>query len=1713
MNTEIKFRLNLEGAPRVQSQVDGTARSFQNLSQETKQAAASSEQLDSAMGRVAGAFASLRGLLQGVAAAGAVRAMVQTADAVTVMRNQLELSTGSAAKAMQAYDALFGIAQRSRVSFTELGGTFASIARATDGLGISQQRLLTVTQAIGNAMAVSGGSAAGMQAALTQLGQGLASGTLRGDELNSVLEQTPRLARAIADGMGVTVGKLRELGQEGKITAEAVLRALESQASTLSREVSGSVVTVSQAMTQMANSATKAVAELDRSSGASSAITQAMQAMSNTIDDVADRFARAREAGRGFFGSLLAAQVSGAAEALGYIDQGAANVGRRLSEAEKELARLQERFAQRGGYYLANEVAKADELVRKLREAKQAQDDLKRPDPRDQTQFKTRSQSIAAFDAEEAKAAQLLANARNQALGVNATWLKQVQELNAARQAGYLTEQQYAEAVKATTAATYGLSAAAKAQATAMAAGKKLAEQIALTTAGFSGDFLEDWKKLEAAHKSGALSAVAYADAHERLIAQQPVMQAMAKAAMESAIAVQEARKAESDGIEAYLRQQKDAAMSAVQSARDRRNALQDEEQAAALAQATNTSLAQAIETVAIARLNERLQQLDGESPAAKALKEEIALRRQVLTLMGRKETREANVQAARDASAAWQRMADDAGAALTNAIMTGGRSAGEQLKAYFKTLVLRPIIEAAVSPLTGAIAAFLSGGGAASGGSAGAMAGLNNASTLVSLYQAATGYSGGVNALAAYLGAGGTAGASSLSLAYANAVGATGGDALGALIASNGSWAGVGTSASQLAASEAAQLFASQAAGEGITVASSTSAGAAGGSGSSAMGSFGAYAAYAAMIYAAAQYASKLYGQGFTGSKQLDGKSWYDYSDKAINREVFEALGLSEKWTEILSGSVRWNHMFGRAAPRITDSGFSGSIGAGDFSGQLFADVLEKGGLFRSDKRYTQTSALPDDLGRFLDDASTAVFDQAKRFGEALGLPAQELASITSQVRVVLTDDAEKNKAEIAKTLGQYGDALIAGWADEVAPLKQYGETVAQTIARVGGAIVSVNQVLEGLGMRALQASVSGGQAALQLQQFFGGVDKLGAAAGQYASKFFSEAERTSMQAEAIAASLAGVNLKVPATRDGFRALVEAQDLNTEAGRRAFTVLLANADAFDAVAASAERASEKLAQEAAARAKSLDDAIAKNLPKFLSPADQRTLQFQRIQADLQGVGVSIGLEQLMGASKAEVLAFAQAFINLADGASTAEIAVANAAGALADMADQAAEAAEDARRTAADQAAERASRQASLNSAFDNLVSGLKQGVGSAYADVQQIIGAERQRTQSEAEKAIDALEQQAERVTRTYSDLIGSLGDAVQQLSDDLSGDGGRGRALGTLQGALADLSAGRDVDTDAVRAAATTAARLDPAAFGSAFEFRKAQATTASLLREVSAAATQRQTTALGAIAQQQVKVEMELEKQLTKLDDQLKEARSAAGSLVNIDTGVQTVAGALARLAESMNAVKAVEGKGGPTGQWLGSGGNEVWASPGGAVAARPAGANLDGTIIRGLKTSFTAAEAQAFVQDRLAADDVTGIYWRAVAEGIDSSSLDALMNWAPGTSLAEALRRGLPAFATGSPWVPSTGLALVHQGERIIPAPDNAILMQRLSEGGGAGQAAVVAELRAQFAEMRAMHADLMDGVQAIAHSSDKSARFADDLASGQVAIRTREVAV
>jgi len=211
--------------------------------------------------------------------------IIQAADAYKALQNRLKLVTNGTEELTAVSEKLFAVSQNARVSFESTAELYQRVARASTALGKSQQEVLDVTEAVSKAITISGVSADSANAAIVQLGQGLASGALRGDELRSVLEQTPRLALAIADGLGVTVGALRQLGAEGELTAEKVFGALQSQAGALESEFGQLDATVSQSLTVLSNSFVRLSGRLDQTLGFTSTLGRGFTALAGTVDD------------------------------------------------------------------------------------------------------------------------------------------------------------------------------------------------------------------------------------------------------------------------------------------------------------------------------------------------------------------------------------------------------------------------------------------------------------------------------------------------------------------------------------------------------------------------------------------------------------------------------------------------------------------------------------------------------------------------------------------------------------------------------------------------------------------------------------------------------------------------------------------------------------------------------------------------------------------------------------------------------------------------------------------------------------------------------------------------------------------------------------------------------------------------------------------------------------------------------------------------------------------------------------------------------------------------------------------------------------------------------------------------------------------------------------------------------------------------------------
>lgn len=220
----------------------------------------------------------------GLSVALSAKQIISFADRAQTIENRLKLVTASSEELLGVQERLYRVAQDTRSSYEGTVELYSRIARSADQLGISEERLLNVTQSIQQAIIASGATATEASAGMIQLAQGLASGALRGDELRSVLEQMPRLARAIADGMGITIGQLREVGTEGQLTAETVIMAIESQATAIQTEFESMDWTIGQAVTGLGNSMLRFIGRLDDAAGASQFLSRTLRGLSTTID-------------------------------------------------------------------------------------------------------------------------------------------------------------------------------------------------------------------------------------------------------------------------------------------------------------------------------------------------------------------------------------------------------------------------------------------------------------------------------------------------------------------------------------------------------------------------------------------------------------------------------------------------------------------------------------------------------------------------------------------------------------------------------------------------------------------------------------------------------------------------------------------------------------------------------------------------------------------------------------------------------------------------------------------------------------------------------------------------------------------------------------------------------------------------------------------------------------------------------------------------------------------------------------------------------------------------------------------------------------------------------------------------------------------------------------------------------------------------------------
>ncbi len=192
------------------------------------------------------------------------REFIQTADAMAMMNSRLSLVTTGASNLASVQSQLFAAAQESRADLLSIGRLYSNIALQADQLGVSQTRLVGFTKSISQAFQINGATAQESSSATRQLTQALASGVLRGDEFNSIMENGAPIAQALAQYLGKTTGELRKMAEEGKLTAEIVFAAIEASGQKFEDQFNRLPVTVDGAYTLVKNATSILVDDLNK---------------------------------------------------------------------------------------------------------------------------------------------------------------------------------------------------------------------------------------------------------------------------------------------------------------------------------------------------------------------------------------------------------------------------------------------------------------------------------------------------------------------------------------------------------------------------------------------------------------------------------------------------------------------------------------------------------------------------------------------------------------------------------------------------------------------------------------------------------------------------------------------------------------------------------------------------------------------------------------------------------------------------------------------------------------------------------------------------------------------------------------------------------------------------------------------------------------------------------------------------------------------------------------------------------------------------------------------------------------------------------------------------------------------------------------------------------------------------------------------------------
>lgn len=745
--------LNADGMVRDLGRVEGSVDRIGGAAVRTESGA---DRLSEAVGRVAhyglagGALAAMVGTLTGMG-----RAMFEASVSAQRLSMGLSFATGNAPAEIAYLRKLTDQLGLQFVSTADAYMKFSAAVRQTalEGAGARQ-----VFEAVSKASAVMGLSAEQSQGALLALQQMISKGTVSAEELRGQLgERLPGAFQIAARSMGVTTAELGKMLEQGQLLSEDFLPKFAQQ---LEQELGGAADKAAARLEASVNRMANAWEKLKQTvgdSGVSEGAVVAVSALTKDMNAVSEAMDRAKARGAGFFGQMNEGlgMVIGRSLQLQRIspvfmtNAGAAQyMKEKLVEAETQIGVLQQRLSLNPeSFYLRNDIYQLQQFIDKAREAQVL------ANMPDQTDAETRRLNLGGFRQDDAETARLKRNSA--LLGT------QVQRSDVFKQYASDADKLAQELMRVREIFKGMIPPEIEAAIRERFKGtnKDIERQQELLTqlSGYSKDYARDVADIIALRKRGNIDEATYVNLLNDLVAKQPIV---AKALKEQADAIAARNKAmmeaEAD-VDAYEAAQLNVQKQAVDAAEAAFKSAQAELDAFG-------KLKSEIAETSLIRLKDALAAETAGTTGYASIYRQIEAQEKLIEVLKKGEARDAGIEAANKTSDEWKRAGEDIERSLTDALMRGfesGRgfvdSLTSTIKSTFQTMVLRPMVQAVVRPVAGAVGSALGMpsmagqvGGGAGGSALGSMLGLSG---LGSAFSAGAGLT--------MSGAGGVAGAS----------------------------------------------------------------------------------------------------------------------------------------------------------------------------------------------------------------------------------------------------------------------------------------------------------------------------------------------------------------------------------------------------------------------------------------------------------------------------------------------------------------------------------------------------------------------------------------------------------------------------------------------------------------------------------------------------------------------------------------------------------------------------------------------------------------------------------------------------------------------------------------------------------------------------------------------------------------------------------------